>query len=260
MKKMILSPLILMACAVLAAEEKPLNSAADFTGNVNQVSFKEKVMEAKGRTNLWSSKIMEVTPDKVYYVSGEFRQAAGEKPAKIYFGFQPLDQKNRPITASQVCVIRGTDTEVAEDCPKGSLQLKVKDASKWAKYRRIVFHTDPGYKDLPNFNQILNPVASIENQDGVWIVTFKTKLQVSLPKGTGVRQHLAGGSMYAADGKPMRDEWLEFSGRASGIKKDPGYAKTIFPVGTRKVKMLLFLNYGSPDSVSEIRNLSFEAD
>jgi len=261
MKNIILAQLILTACAVLSAQEKTLNSAADFTGNVKKISFKDNVMAVKGSANLWGSKILDVTPDKVYYVSGEFRQTEGEKPVKVFLGFQPLDRKNRAITCSNVGAVKGTDTEVAEDCPKGSLQLKVKDASKWAAGgRRIFFHTDPEYKDLPNFNQIGNPIVSIDNQDGVWIVTFKTKLRVSLAKGTRVRQHLAGGSMYAAAGKPLRGEWQEFSGRASGIRKEPGHSNRIFPVGTRKVKLILFVSSGSQGSVSEIRNLTFDAE
>ena len=251
--------LVAAAAGLLSATEYPLTQSADFLGKPRNVAVKENgITEVKNMANLYSAQTFDFVPGKRYTVSGEFRQTAGEKPSVFYFGFQPLDKKNRMILVSNTLSMPGTDTEVVEDSPKGSKLIKVKDASKWNKGWRIFYNTDPSGKDLPNFCGIINPIAAIEKKGDIWHITMTRPQLVDLKKGMFVRQHNAGGAMYpAAVASRMGKDWKKFTGSAIGIFPGRGYSSVTFPTGTVKIRMILFLNYGAKGSVTEFRNLKF---
>ena len=260
--KKTMTVLALFAAGLLAAADSAITSPEQLT-NSKRITAKENgVLEIKGMTTAYSKKIFDFDPAKKYSVSGEFRQTAGTKPAVIFFGLQPLDKNNRQILTPHTQIVAGSDTVLTKDAAKGATFIEVKDASKWIKGNsRLALNTDLKLKDLPNFNIVFTVITSVEKLENSWKVNFSNPLRSALKKGTRVREHRAGGAMYpAAPAVRLSKEWKTFSGTATGVLPGAGYAYKKFPIGTAKVQMLLFVNYGQKDAVTEIRNLTFKAE
>lgn len=215
----------LTASTLFAQESTPLSGLDDWVGYKTNLTKKDGgIIEAKGQSLLRSTKILDFSPDKKYYISGEFRSSVDGEEAKIFFGFFTLDKNGKTFDCAQVNALPGTDTEISADAQKGSLEIKVKDASKWmTQGSTIIYNTDPSYSDLPNYNQLTNALESITSSGDVWTIKLKTPLQLDLAIGTKVRLHIPGGAMYtAASNKKLNGEWQKFSGFAAGILNKPG--------------------------------------
>ena len=283
MKKVILFAMLL-AAGVLAAETLKITQSAQMTPAKNITSDANGVLTFKGSCTSYSTRIFELDPTKKYTVSGDFRQIAGKKAAVLFFGFQPMDAQNRQILlphtqiipgTDTVAVLRprlqswmphtqiipGTDTVLTADVPKGAKEIRVKDASKWRKGYRFAINTDPSLKDLPNFNVIHNNSVTAVKDGDDWKVTFDSPIRIAIKKGTSVRQHGLGGTMYpAAPAVRLNGNWKTYKGSATGILKTYGYSYTKFPIGTKKVRMILFVNLGQKDAVTEVKNLTLSVE
>ena len=250
-----------LAAGLLAAETLSITQPAQITPAKNISAGENGVLVFKGSCTSYSTQILDFDPAKKYTVSGDFRQIAGKSPAVIFFGFQPLNAKNREILMPHTQIIPGTDTELTADVAFGAKEIRVKDASKWRKGYRFAIHTDPTLKDLPNFSVIHSNSASIVKEADDWKVTFAHPIRIALKKGTPVRQHGLGGAMYpAAPAVRIGKNWKTFTGSATGIHKSHGYTYTKFPIGTAKVRMIIFVNLGQKDAVTEVKNLTLKVE
>jgi hypothetical protein len=254
--------LAILTAGILAASDSMIITPEQLTNSKNLTAKEGNILEVKGMTTAYSKKVFDFDPAKTYSVSADFRQISGKAPAVIFFGFQPLDKKNRQILTPHTQIIAKTDTVLTATAEKGTKVIEVKDASKWLKgSTRLAIYTDPELKDLPNYSIIYTTVSAMEKSGENWKVSLSHPLPLTLKSGTAVRQHRAGGAMYpAAPAVRISRQWKTFSGKASGKLNGPGYSGTKFPVGTVKVQMLLFVNYGQKDAVTEIRNLEFKAE
>ena len=224
MKKVILFAMLL-AAGVLAAETLKFTQSAQMTPAKNITSDANGVLTFKGSCTSYSTRIFELDPTKKYTVSGDFRQIAGKKAAVLFFGFQPMDAQNRQILLPHTQIIPGTDTVLTADVPKGAKEIRVKDASKWRKGYRFAINTDPSLKDLPNFNVIHNNSVTAVKDGDDWKVTFASPIRIAIKKGTSVRQHGLGGTMYpAAPAVRLNGNWKTYKGSATGILKTYGYS------------------------------------
>ena len=260
MKKVIIFASVL-AAGFLAAETLTITKPAQITPSRNVTADANGVLTFKGSCASYSTQIFDFDPAKKYTVSGDFRQIAGKTPAVLFFGFQPLTAKNREILIPNTQIIPGTDTELTADVAFGAKELRVKDASKWRKGYRFAINTDPSLKDLPNFNVIQSASLSMTKEGDDWKVTFAQPIRIALKKGTRVRQHGLGGAMYpAAPAVRINGNWKTYKGTAAGILKTHGYTYTKFPLGTAKVRMIIFVNLGQKDAVTEVKNLTLKVE
>ena len=250
-----------LAAGLLAAETLSITQPAQITPSKNITADENGVLTFKGSCASYSTKVFDFDPSKKYTVSGDFRQIAGSKPAVLFFGFQPMTAKNRDILLPNTLIIPGTDTVLTADVASGAKELRVKDASKWRKGYRFAIHTDPTLKDLPNFSVIHCNSAAMVKEGDDWKVTFAQPIRIALKKGTPVRQHGLGGAMYpAAPAVRLSTNWKTYKGSAAGIFKTHGYAYTKFPIGTAKVRMIIFVNLGQKDAVTEVKNLALKVE
>ena len=260
MKKVIIFASVL-AAGLLAAETLNITTSAQITPSRNVTADAKGVLTFKGSCASYSTQIFDFDPAKKYTVSGDFRQIAGKTPAVLFFGFQPLTAQNREILIPNTQIIPGTDTELTADVAFGAKELRVKDASKWRKGYRFAINTDPSLKDLPNFNVIQSASLSMTKEGDDWKVTFAQPIRIALKKGTRVRQHGLGGAMYpAAPAVRINGNWKTYKGTASGILKTHGYTYNKFPLGTAKVRMIIFVNLGQKDAVTEVKNLTLKVE
>ena len=253
--------LAILTAGLVAASDSSITTPEQLTSSKNFTAKEGNILEVKGMTTAYSKKVFDFDPAKTYSVSADFRQISGKTPAVLFFGFQPLDKSNRQILTPHTQIVANTDTVLTATAEKGAKVLEVKDASKWIKGVRFAINTDPGLKDLPNYSVIYTNVSAVEKSGDNWKVSLSHPLPLTLKSGTTIRQHRAGGAMYpAAPAIRISKQWKTFAGKASGKLNGPGYSGTKFPVGTVKVQMLLFVNYGQKDAVTEIRNLEFKAE
>ena len=246
---------------VFAAEVLKPAETKDFQKNAALTS-ENGVLTVKGQTSLFSDKTISVDPAKKYKLSGKFRAKNGTAPTSLFLGYAPLNEKGTPISSVMVCSIQNTDTELAEAAKPGDTVLKVKDASKWnkqAKYGVVAFNTKADLSDLPN-GDISNIVSDkIENKDGVWIVPLKTPLKKAYAKGTPVRQQTYSASYIynAAAARKTSNDWQSFSGIISGQAKS-GTASNQWWAGTKSARILILVNFGSKDGVTEFKDVVVE--
>ena len=257
MKKNIIFAALFLT-GILAAETIDLTQPVHFSPAKNITAGENGLLTLKGPVATYSTKVFDLDPGKKYTISGDFRQTAGSKPTVLFFGVAPLDKKNRPILTPQTQIIRGTDTVLTADVAFGAKEIRVKDAEKWLKGYRFAINTDPSYKDLPNFSVIHTTMVSKVKEGDDWKVTFALPIKIALKKGTPVRQHSLGGAMYAAaPSVRIGKDWKTWKGTATGLMTTPGYSYNKFPIGTVKVCLVLYVNLGQKDAVTEVKNLKF---
>lgn len=260
MKKFIALAALLTA-GLLTAETITLTQSANFAPAKGITAAADGTLSFKGTVATYSSKAFDFDPAKKYTVSGEFRQTAGKTRAVLFFGFVPIDKNGRQILTPHTLIIPGTDTVLSADVAAGAKEITVKDASKWKKGYRFALNTDPSLKDLPNYSVIFSEMTAAVKTGDVWKVSFNRPIRIALKKGTCVRQHGLGGAMYpAAPAIRINAKWQTFTGTSSGIYKTHGYSPKKFPVGTAKVRLLLFANYGQKDAVTEVKNLTLKVE
>lgn len=260
MKKVIIFASVL-AAGFLAAETLTITKPAQITPSRNITADANGVLTFKGSCASYSTQVFDFDPAKKYTVSGDFRQISGKKPAVLFFGFQPLTANNREILMPHTQIVSGTDTELTADVAFGAKEIRVKDASKWRKGYRFAINTDPSLKDLPNFSVIHSNSLTMTKEGADWKVTFAQPIRIAIKKGTRVRQHNLGGAMYpAAPAVRLSSNWKTYKGTAAGILKTHGYTYTKFPLGTAKVRMIIFVNLGQKDAVTEVKNLTLKVE
>lgn len=227
-----------------------------FTGAVSNLkSMPESgVIQATASSFLFSKDILEIDPASTYRLSGKFKLAPGSKPAKVYFGLLPHDEKGKQINSIEVQACSGTETVLAAPVKSTDRMIKVKNASNWkaVDFRRAAFDIDTtgAFRDLPNRNLSAGGIISIRKNGAVYEVTFNAPVGLDRPAGTAVRQHEnAPPYIYlAAGGADIGKDWKEFSGT---IGKELKYG--INPInrwwrGTRSVKIVLLINYAGDKS------------
>ncbi|MBE6404505.1 MAG: hypothetical protein E7040_00625 [Lentisphaerae bacterium] len=222
----------------------------------------EKVFELKGVANFLSTKILTIDPKKTYKLSGEFKAKDGTKPAKLYFGFAPLNAKKTWVVSERIQGMKGTETVLTADAKPGDTVLKIKDGSKW-KYNSglVAFNVKADMSDIPNAN--LSPAfnAVVKDGDG-YIVKLVKPLKKAYAKGIMVRQHRSAGTYQyaAAASAKLSDEWKTFSAVISGeATKEAAITNNKWWYTTRNVRILILGNYsGNKDSVLQFKNIKLE--
>ena len=138
MKSLFLSLIACSAAFVTAAETALIPAQTNDwqkingKGTLSKEKFNEKdVFVVKGAVNYLSKQMLKIVPSKIYKLSGEFMAKPGTVPAKLYFGFKPFDEKQKPLLSEWIFPVAGTETVLAEDVKAGDKTIKLKDCSKW---------------------------------------------------------------------------------------------------------------------------------
>ncbi|MBQ6471306.1 MAG: hypothetical protein IJJ33_04940 [Victivallales bacterium] len=182
-----------------------------------------------------------------YRLSGEFRLAgnANEK-ARLYFGVEPLDARNRVIQRYHVSPVPGKAmAELAAPLRRNDLFAIVRGAHGWTAKRtyRLALHAKQDKGDLPNFDVTPSfvPNGLEELPDGTVKVTFANPCQVTADAGTAARLHQDGDTYIyaAANRRKPSGEWQTFSGMFS--LKGSGMGGCAVHPGTASVKVVFFL-------------------
>ncbi|MCF6174714.1 MAG: hypothetical protein L3J71_02990 [Victivallaceae bacterium] len=233
------------------AADNELSQKAAWKGTFKEVTAGqhsgEKCFETTGYSQIVSKKSYKIDPAKTYVLSGWFK-SVGKQPGRLYFGFMPLNKKNRAISSPSVMVEANTDTVLAEDCRPEDKVIKIKNGAKWKvlRYGLIAFKTDPTgeYSDIPNQNITPFGITSVEQQGDIWAVTLKNPCGKAFPEGTPVRQHRSGSSYQycAAGSKKVPTEWTKYSATLKGIAVINMPNNEFWP-GTEFVKILMLINY-----------------
>jgi len=204
-----------------------------------------------GKTrSIWSYSpgFIEIDPSKAYKLSASIKTAGTDK-STCYIGIRSYDAKKRTITRTNVTIIKGSFTTLAEDAKPGDKVLKITDCSKWnkkiIKRTQIAINAKKDFSDLPNFN-LINRIVKLEKNGDVYELTLKTPIKKAIKAGAGLRQHLAGGGYQycAASGKAAPAKWTKYSAVIKGMAKFGAPNKQFWP-GTKYVKVVVILNYNA---------------
>ena len=108
MKPLLFSLIACSAALVIAAETALIpTQTADWQkingrGTLSAEKINgEDIFVVKGRANYLSKKMLTVNPGKIYKLTGEFMAKPGTVPAKLYFGFMPFNEKQKPMGHSE---------------------------------------------------------------------------------------------------------------------------------------------------------------
>lgn len=262
-KKMLIAS-ALLAVGSLYAQDIELNTAESWGSPKNVKSVDGGVLEVDGRTVLLSATTFKIDPAKIYKISGELRQAAGEKIIS-YIGFTILDEKKRNMTAFNFNVVVGTDTELVEDVKSTDTILKIKDGTKWIKravHYRVALNTADDYSDLPNFSYINQEIKDVQKDGDVWVVTLNKPAGKEAKAGSKIRLHGGGGYVYSGGVHNISagDDWKKFSGSIKGHGKYGFSAYKAWPPGAAYAQVIILANYNSssPSDVLQLKDVKVE--
>lgn len=187
-----------VSTALNAAEVIDLMSKDFWRSNAN-VQFTENGISTK-RVLLHSKKPITLDPTKKYTWTMTVGASDNEKPSLVLYGFSPATENGRAIAAVNIQTCAGTFTEVIEAAKKGDKTIKVKDASKWTNSASaaVAINAKEDYSDLPNFKVFISAVESKVKDGDAWVITFKKPLNMAIPAGTFIRQHMQGGYLYVS--------------------------------------------------------------
>ena len=238
------------------ADLKKINGTGTLTVN------SEQIFELNGVANFLSTKVLTIDPKKTYKLSGEFRAKDGTKPAKLYFGFAPLNARKTWVVSEQIQGMKGTETVLTADAKPGDTVLKIKDGSKWRYNSGLVaFNAKADMSDIPNAN--LSPAfnAVVKDGDG-YIVKLVKPLKKGYAKGTMIRQHRSAGTYQyaAAASAPLSHKWKTFSAVISGeAPRETAITNKKWWYTTRNIRILILGNYaGNKGSVMQFKNIKLE--
>ncbi len=258
--KKILSSMLILIAYILNAEIISLNNLSDWhTGS--SVSETDGILTVNGSTAFSSKKIFGIDILKSYKLKATVK-GKGQMPIIFCFGFKLFNKQGKAIFQNNVCNIPDTDTTLVEPAQKGATKISVENAANWktAPGNVIAYDTDPSLSDLPNFNIITIPVQKITKESTAWIIDLKTPLDISLPAGTKIRQHKGGsGYMYSGGNEQISNDWKTFSGTATGGLKS-GFSGMKFAPGTAKVQIIMLVNWGNKNAISELKDISLEIE
>ena len=229
--------------------------SAEWTGAISRLTETQEggpdeyVLQAHGRTFLFSSQALPIDPTKIYSLRGKFRAVPGTSPSTFYFGVQPFDGQGRVISPEAVRAFPATETMLLEPAVAGSCILLVKDASRWkaGQDRCIAFDVDTTgkYGDLPNRSVTAAGVDAIRDSGKGWMVTLAKPLQRSWPTSTSVRQHgISARYIYCgAINQALPAEWQELGGDIGGEPRFGITSARHWWRGTRFARIVLLMNY-----------------
>lgn len=229
--------------------------SAEWTGGISRLTETQEgkedeyILQAHGRTYLFSSQVLPIDPTKTYSLRGKFRAVPGTSPSTFYFGVQPFDEQGRIISPLEVRAFPDTETALLESVESGSHTLLVKDASRWktGQDRCIAFDIDimGKFSDLPNRNITPVGIEAISDTGKGWVVTLSKPLKKSWVSGTGVRQHGASARYIycGAINQPIPTEWQELGGDIGGEPRFGITSARHWWRGTRFARIVLLMNY-----------------
>ena len=244
--KKALSIFLVMTLAAFAAETIKLNTPEIWMKTPpNRVTFDENgiSIDDKGRLTIFSVAVYDVDPFKSYTLSMTVKNSGADE-AYTLFGFVPMDAEGKNVQCAQVRDGRGTLTELAADAKKGDDFIIIKNAYKWnfkAGNCYVAFNAKLDYSDMPNKQIVANQTKSETLEDGTCKVFLRTKLNQDYPAGTLVRQHYSGGYLYTAGAiriKPGEERVMK--GTIRGLDTPGAFSPAIWPVGTAKMKLVLY--------------------
>lgn len=220
-----------------------------------------------------SSEYIPVTPTNQYVVRGWARQqTSGITTSRWYFGLVPYDIDNKAISPQYYMYRPGTTTTLSQPLNTGDTVVHLTNvSSSWydlgdasTYFRSFIFW---GYTDSTGktwapetysmngwYADIYNGGVGAVNQVNDTITLNKPWPGISYPAGHPVSNGGAGASyMYsAASNQLVSESWQEWiSPTITGTT--PGglnSSTTSFPQGTRKVRISIGLNAGSPPATS----------
>ena len=264
MKKLLTAFIAGAAALTMAAEKiapekvtdlKKVNGAGTLTVN------EEKVFELKGVANFLSEEILTIDPSKMYKLSGEFRAKSGTTPARLYFGFAPMDAQKKGIISEQIQGIKGTETVLVADAKAGDTVLKAQNCAKWKKGGLVAFNVKADMSDIPNAD-LSAAIDSITKDGEVYIIKLKKPLKKDYAKGVAIRHHYSAGTYQysAAAYVPLTNDWKTFSVVMNGeAHRTAAISSKKWWFSTRNVRILILGNFsGNKDSVLEFKNIKLE--
>lgn len=241
------------ACLACGAEPMEFPEKADWGDAPGIKALEGDVLEL-GKGVIFSTETFRVDPGKTTVLTGEFRTLPGKK-ARLFFAFSPYDAGKKPITALNVNIVKGTDTELVAPVKKDDLIVKAKDASRFIPGTVIVFNTKEDFSDLPNRARSHGFFKSAEKQaDGTWNITLQAKAAGEYPAGTKIRAHAGGGYQYAVIAD-LDGSWKTFSGSVKGMAKSGLGGKEWRP-GSAYAKVVIFGN--AKDAPIQFRNVKVD--
>ena len=197
----------------------------------------------KGRFMLTAVKFT-VDPEKTYttQVEASAKHPDG-KSSWILVGYDVFNKDGKQITSSHVGALKGTLTTVAEDAPKGSTVVKLKDGSKYRKAAAVLaFDAKEDFSDLPNFD-VSPAIKDIANKGDVWEITLSSPLKKDIKAGTAVREHGQGGYLYVAS-IGAKEASIAKSGAVKGIATS-GWGGGKWPAGTATARFLILVDWAN---------------
>ena len=236
-----------LIAGVLSAQEAEVK---DFVANpalwLQKAPYIQKTdagLLIKGRAMLTTAKFA-VDPAKTYTVQVEASAKHPDgKASWILVGFDVFDKDGKQITSAHVGALKGTQTTVAEDAPKGATVIKLKDASKYRKPAAVLaFDAKEDFSDLPNYN-ISPAIKNIAKQGDVWEITLSSPLKTDIKAGTAVREHGQAGYLYTFT-PSVKAEPVARTSSVNGIAQS-GWGGGKWPAGAATARFLILVDWSN---------------
>ena len=254
MKKII--PVLFLAGAFLleGAEESNWNKPDGWI-LPEKASAKEGILVIPGKFEMLRKDFIDIDPEKTCTLTVSCRSADGKASSCMPFLIQ-YDAKGRKITTANVKTIGGTFTELLAPLKAGDRTIRVRDAKYWPKKRPLVvaFHAEKDYSDLPNYTLAWNTIASIEEKDGAYGISFRNPIPFSV-QGGGVRLHENGGMMFPLGGRNTTAAWQKMQGSIRGRERN-SFSHNVWAPGAVKAKIGIMVNWNDPDAVTELKEIA----
>ena len=243
--------------------EFKLEKPADWVKHnaVKWVGKDKDVMEVTGPAGLYSVKMFDVVPGKVYKLEADVKMLSGEE-APTFFGFKLFDKQGREIAAHMVNVRPGSETTVVKAVKAGDKMMIVKANPLWTPgFYAIALNAKKDFSDLPNFDVLIPSKVTPKGQEIE--IQFKTPVGKDIPAGTVVRAHTGGGYMYTGGFKNIKPgQSVEFKGRAKGFSKYNMNGVSFAP-GAAKAQVIMLVNWKwsyKQKSVTQIKDVELEIE
>lgn len=179
------------ACICSAGEVYKLDRVENWQARSPLSQHAQGILRGRGRLVVLSSEFYPYDSKKTYTIKGLYRQLIGSASNIFRVGVVQYDKNKQEMEFASGRTVPKSETVLAKAAAATDTAIFVKDASGW-KRNALVAYAET-VKKLSHRENITLKLRSIEKNGDEWKISFVGPINVDLPAGTAVRQHLSGG-------------------------------------------------------------------
>ena len=190
-KQMITVLLIAGAFLCSAGEVYNLDRVEDWQDRSPLTQHAQGILRGRGRLVVLTAKHYPYDVKKTYKIKGLYRQLVGSDSNVFRVGIVQYDKNKQEMEFASGRIVPKTETVLIKAATATDTAIFVKDASAWKRNALVTYAKTA--KQLSHKENITLKLRSIEKSGDGWKISFVGPINVDLPAGTAVRQHLSGG-------------------------------------------------------------------